>query len=429
MHEQRNHPQAVQFAPSRFAGGRFTASPPPPQFKLRNSNLARRLFLLLPLLALLAGTLMLLDATPSLAQSPTAPGVPRNVKVTPSDGKLTITWQAPSSWGSWDAAGYAIEWRRTPGAGEIYTFASVSQGTEAFDAGSTDTSFVFTARQWDWNNNEWVVTNGVSYDLRIAAFSQQPGSDGTANSHFSVGDYVTVANQVPADPPKPTGLSVTAGNGRLEVSWSAPAGSLTGYDVHYTRAPASGNNSVADDAAEGSNVATAWVDQARSGIITSQVLLPLTNGTAYRVRVRAKHDVGDSGWVVGTGTPSASVPAAPTSLSVENQGGGLKLTWTAPTGSVTAYDVSYTTAPASGTGAVVNDGGGGPGGQRCVYRLGDGHPHRHDGLADDCGPDQRHRLPGAGAGEVLHRRRRLGAQHGHPGHAGAHLRQRFSNQC
>ena len=41
-------------------------------------------------------------------------------------------------------------------------------------------------------------------------------------------------------PAAPTNLMVSAGDGSLALSWTAPTGTLTGYDVHYTSASATG---------------------------------------------------------------------------------------------------------------------------------------------------------------------------------------------
>ncbi|MCY4555703.1 MAG: fibronectin type III domain-containing protein, partial [Chloroflexi bacterium] len=102
-------------------------------------------------------------------------------------------------------------------------------------------------------------------------------------------------------PAAPTGLTVTPGDTSMSVSWTAPTDTVTGYDVHYTSAAAGavGNNV----AASGSNPAAAWVAVTRSGTTASQTISSLSNGTAYRVRVRAVNTIGNSAWVFGTGTP------------------------------------------------------------------------------------------------------------------------------
>ena len=219
---------------------------------------------------------------------------------------------------------------------------TLSATTLTFAAGDTEKTFtVDAASDLTWEPDEVLL-------LELVPPAGAPYTLGSNSElEISIGDD---------SGGPPTSLSVTAGNARLELSWKAPAGTgFTGYDVHYTSASASGQDSVADDAdASGSNAAAAWVEVSRSGTITSQAITSLTNSTAYRVRVRAKRSGVSSTWVFGTGTPSASVPAAPTSLSVTNGDRRLILSWTAPTGSVTGYDVSYTTAPASGSGSVAN---------------------------------------------------------------------------
>ena len=280
----------------------------------------------------------MLDAAPAHAQAPTMEfelntalegevGAPTAYKVKLS---AALTQQT--------TVGIGVRASGTTAEPADYT---LSATTLTFAAGDTEKTFTFDAAEdLRWEGNERLY-------LQLVPPAGAPYTLGTESEL----EIVIVDDSYGP----PTSLSVTAGNARLELSWKAPAGTPAGYDVHYTSASASGNNSVADDAAaSGSNAATAWVEVSRSGTITSQAITSLTNGTAYRVRVRAKQSGASSTWVFGTGTPSASVPAAPTALSVTGGDRRLILSWTAPTGSVTGYDVSYTTAPASGNGAVAN---------------------------------------------------------------------------
>ena len=116
------------------------------------------------------------------------------------------------------------------------------------------------------------------------------------------GATVTIADNGVA---RPTGLAATEGDGRLDLAWTAPPGTVTGYDVHYTSllsgrwdAPLS----------SGSDPAAGWVDGGHTGTTATHALTGLVNDRYYRVRVRAKTASGASGWAGVTGTPGG--PAA-----------------------------------------------------------------------------------------------------------------------
>jgi len=125
----------------------------------------------------------------------------------------------------------------------------------------------------------------------------------TAQDGTTTKTYTVTVTRHDAAPTAPTNLAVRHDNRQLSLFWTAPSATLTGYDVHYTSAAAGavGNNA----AASGSNPATAWVAVSRSGTTASQTISSLTNGTDYRVRVRAVNSVGNSAWVFGTGAPGA----------------------------------------------------------------------------------------------------------------------------
>ncbi len=302
---------------------------------------SRRLFLLPLLLALLAAMLTLLAAAPAHAQAPTMQFELNTAVIyeTDSNSPTTYAVELSAALPQQTTVGIRVSASGTTAEPADYT---LSATTLTFAAGDTEKSFtVGAAADLRWEGSEVLFLQLVP----------------PAGAPYTLGSNPELEISIVDDSyGPPTSLSVTAGNARLELSWKAPAGTgFNGYDVHYTSASKTGSSPVADDAeASGSNAVTAWVEVSQSGIITSQAITGLTNSTAYRVRVRAKDSSVSSTWVVGTGTPSASVPAAPTALSVTNGDGQLILTWTAPTGSVTGYDVSYTTAPATGDGSVAN---------------------------------------------------------------------------
>ena len=262
---------------------------------------------------------------------PRPPAMPRNVQVTPGDEKLTLTWQTPSSWGTWPAAGYDIHHFSQ----NVVSWSVVS--SDRFDdTDPTLTSFIFEGL-----HRNSPVQNGKEAGLRIRAASQQPGTDGSQESHFRYSAWVEVSS-TPGVPQAISAVTVTPGFGKLDLSWTAPTSgvsAITGYDVHYTSA-ASGT--VADGAdASGSDPATAWVAVSRSGTMASQTIPNLIFGTTYRVRMRAVNTHGAAAWAFGTGTLPAL--AAPTDLHVSEDDGFLALWWKGSFG-VPAYEVHYTSA-------------------------------------------------------------------------------------
>ena len=132
-------------------------------------------------------------------------------------------------------------------------------------------------------------------------------------------------------PGAPTGVTVTAADGALEVGWTAPSSAggtgaaITGYVVEYRQT--------------GDPPGT-WNDSGHSGTGTTGTVSGLTNGTTYQVRVHAKNGIEPgSTWSASTsGTPAAAGPR-PRGLAAEAgslvlAGLGtvpqLEIRWTAP---------------------------------------------------------------------------------------------------
>ena len=245
--------------------------------------------------ALLLGALSLF--APVEAQA--APGIPRNVSVTAGDAALTLTWQAPSTWGSTSARGYEIDWSTGATAPDSESSDWKQASSQTSPVSASATSYTFTGAY-----GSHTVANGTKYWLRIRATSAHP----TDNSDYLAGNYATPVSGTPqaqTAPAAPTSLSVTVGDRSLVLSWTAPSGTVTGYDVQYTSAPTSTVSNTA--AASGSDPSAAWVDASHTGTTASHTISSLTNGVAYRVRVRAKNASGAGTGVVGTGTPKTPV--------------------------------------------------------------------------------------------------------------------------
>ena len=105
----------------------------------------------------------------------------------------------------------------------------------------------------------------------------------------------------------PTGLTADAGDQKLSLSWTAPTGTVTGYEVHYTSSA-----TVGDHAEKGAtDVSKYWVeaDPEHTGVGTSHEIRALTNDRLYRVRVRAKSTAGNGAWAFSSGTPAVALAA------------------------------------------------------------------------------------------------------------------------
>ena len=177
------------------------------------------------------------------------------------------------------------------------------------------------------------LNEGTSYTYK--AYSDT--SCGTElTSATTDADFLTKPAQV-------SGVSVTAGNTSLAVSWTAVTGTVTGYKVQWK----SGNE-------EYNETRQKTVTSGASTTITS-----LTNNTTYTVRVTAYNTTGDGAASTEvTGTPvapaavslsSSAVEATTATLSIVNHSGAWYYKKTVPTGDNTCTAVSSgTTASLTG---------------------------------------------------------------------------------
>jgi len=120
----------------------------------------------------------------------------------------------------------------------------------------------------------------------------------------------------PTLPGIPTGLTATAGNTEILLSWTAPindgGSAITTYNVEYT--PSGGSPQT---------VSTGSTS-------TSYTLTGLINGTGYTARVRAVNAAGNSSYTAASSsvTPAATfVPGAPTGLSTAEAGSSCFPDW------------------------------------------------------------------------------------------------------
>jgi titin len=182
---------------------------------------------------------------PTDPTSQTVPTAPRNFTGTPGDGEVSLAWTAPADDGGSAVTGYSVSkdgenWESVTGAG--YTFTG--------------------------------LTNGTEYTFHVKAVnSVGEGPAATVNA--------TPNPVVATVPTAPRNFTGTPGDGRVSLSWTAPASDggspVTGYRVSK----------------DGEN----W----ESVTGTSYTFTGLTNGTGYVFHVKAVNSVGE-GPAAATGT-------------------------------------------------------------------------------------------------------------------------------
>ncbi len=265
-----------------------------------------------------------------------APSVPQNVQVTPGDGKLTMTWEAPSSWGTWTPDAYCIDQKISSETG----WATVrGDGVTEGCVSSTTTSFIYTGSQASSDQgSDLPVTNGTAYDLRISAWTFKPGGDRSAfNSDFKGSDWVTVTNTVPAAQAPPTVTLSVSPNPVLE-------GSSTTVTVTLSRA-LSGAVTIPVPVTAGSAESGDYTVVAT--VMSGSILMKLSAGeTSGTVRILANQDADeeDETLTVALGTLPSTVTAG-TETSVT-------LTITDDDGQELSVDTSH---PTPACGAAVTD--------------------------------------------------------------------------
>jgi fibronectin type 3 domain-containing protein len=222
----------------------------------------------------------------------TAPNAPNGLAATPGNQQVALTWSASAT-----ATSYHV--KRGAVSGGPYTQVNAPSGTSFNDSG---------------------LNNGTKYYYVVSAVN---ASGESANS-----TEVSATPSMPA-PAVPSGLTATAGNQQVALSWSAGA-NATSY--HVKRATVSGGPYTQ----VGGPAGTSFTD---SGLV---------NGTKYYYVVSGVNAVGESANSSEVfATPVASAPAAPTGLQATGGNAQVSLTWTASNGA-TSYHVKRSTTSGSG---------------------------------------------------------------------------------
>ena len=175
------------------------------------------------------------------------------------------------------------------------------------------------------------LDSGVEYVARVRAYNLE-GTAALMSDYSDASDALAPT----VSPSEPTGLMLTAGDGSLSASWTAPemdGGLELTYKVMWRTI--------------GQDEATGFVESGISG--TTFDIPNLMNGTRYTVTVRAVNAIGESDSSDGkSATPMAAtmLPSIPMNLALENPTTTSVLArWNPPASdggsSVTGYQVQY----------------------------------------------------------------------------------------
>ena len=214
--------------------------------------------------------------TPTPTPEPEPPATPAGLTATPGDGSVTLAWDDP---GDSTITGY--EYNVNHNDTSTGNLSGWSDWTALAGSGAATTSHTFTG-----------LTNGKEYRYHLRTVN---GGGHSAAAPNAAPWYVVAVPAIPL-PAAPANLSVTPGDGYLDITWDAVSGA-TGYDV---RAKTAGSSD--------------WHDVASNITTTSHRYT--TDATIDYVAVRARNANGPGNW-----TEKSRLPAHDWLNVVQSSGG------------------------------------------------------------------------------------------------------------
>jgi len=234
------------------------------------------------------------------------PAAPTGLTATAGNAQVVLSWTASTG-----AASYNV--KRATVSGGPYTTIATNSSTYINPTSYTDTT----------------VTNGTTYYYVVSAVNATGESVNSAE----------VSATPVAPPAAPTGLTATAGNAQVVLSWTAVTGA-TSYNVKIP-----------------TTVYGTYTTIASSVTDTTYTNTSLTNGTTYYYVVSAVGAGGESvNSAEASATPAAPVPSTPTGLNATPGDGQVSLSWTASDGA-TSYNVERSTVDGGPFTSIANQAG------------------------------------------------------------------------
>ncbi len=218
----------------------------------------------------------------------TAPAKPAGLTATAGDAQVTLGWTDPSNS---DITRW--QFRQRTGGGGFGSWTEIPN-SDADTATHTVTG----------------LTNGTEYGFQIRALA------GTLQGAAS--DTVSATPQAP--PARFTVSALQVGN-QVTLTWSAGGGSITGFQFRQGTGPSS---------------AIVWGAWTNIGNVRRRNVTGLSFAATYHYQVRAV-----AGTVFGPASDTVTVttsPGRPTGLAAAAGDGEVALSWTAPSGALTAHE-------------------------------------------------------------------------------------------
>ena len=245
------------------------------------------------------------------------PGTPAAATIdslTPGDESLTVAWSAPIDTSGETVASYKLRYLRSDATDKADAHWTVREGLPA--SGSLEVTLTG-------------LVNGVAYDVQVRAV--------TANAELTWSPPQSAAPRTLADAPLIN--SVTGGDAKLTVRWSAPASdggaTITAYDLRTIRSDAP------------DQFDSLWTSEPAiwTGGAFEHTLSELSNGVSLDLQVRAVNAAGNGPWsATRSGTPR-TLPGRPVITSATATDRTLTTNWDPPADNggsrVTSYDLRY----------------------------------------------------------------------------------------
>ncbi len=226
------------------------------------------------------------------------PDAPTELAAITSDGQVTLNWSSVL-----DATSYKVYQGTSPGIYDAAPVATVNGTTTTLTG----------------------LTNGTTYYFTVRSSNEH--GDSSASNEVSAKPQI-------APPTAPTGLTATAGNGQVTLSWNSVSGAVT-YDVYKGTTLGS---------YESIPVATV------SGATYSYTETGLTNGMTYFFVVKASNSGGNSdNSNEASATPQVPVPGVPVLVPATAGDSHVSLTWSPIIGSTEYKIFKSTTSGAYGS--------------------------------------------------------------------------------